>query len=330
MASLHSQKVLKNSKWIRVLVSDVRHERKNKRLGDYEKHMHSQEEREMRNLENSLFGSLYFSVDFGKDEEKKGNIWVKKCSTLFITYQSPYIVSCLLMKMMMTSKFQGDIMVDENETKRQPTWVDEEDERTTIDGKRNPKIQSIFFDDYPVKKASFLPDGFQVIVSGRRKLFYSIDLVKAKADKLGALVPIEEKNLEMWSHLIGIFEDEGTYGVLKMNGTVCSLAFADEGHQSSSFGDDGHIYHWDLRTRACFHKGVDKGCINGTTLCCPPQGNLFVVGSASGIVNVCNREELSDGKKKLLKNPENLITKVDSMTFNHDAQVLDISHMFKH
>ncbi|KAK7818034.1 u3 small nucleolar rna-associated protein 18 like protein, partial [Quercus suber] len=54
-----------------------------------------------------------------------------------------------------------------------------------IDGKRNTKIQSIFLDDCPIRKASFLPDGSQVIVAGRRKFFYSFDLVKAKVDKIG-------------------------------------------------------------------------------------------------------------------------------------------------
>jgi U3 small nucleolar RNA-associated protein 18 len=40
-----------------------------------------------------------------------------------------------------------------------------------IDGKRNPKIQSIFIEDCPVHRASFLPDGSEVILSGRKKFF---------------------------------------------------------------------------------------------------------------------------------------------------------------
>ncbi|KAL6959844.1 hypothetical protein U1Q18_039994 [Sarracenia purpurea var. burkii] len=37
-----------------------------------------------------------------------------------------------------------------------------------IDGKRNTKIQSIFLEDCPIQKASFVPDGSQVIAAGRR------------------------------------------------------------------------------------------------------------------------------------------------------------------
>ncbi|TKY71537.1 U3 small nucleolar RNA-associated protein 18-like [Spatholobus suberectus] len=62
-----------------------------------------------------------------------------------------------------------------------------------IDGKRNTKIQSIFLEDCPIRKASFLPDGSQVILSGRRKFFYSFDLVKARVDRIGPLVGREER-----------------------------------------------------------------------------------------------------------------------------------------
>ncbi|KGN61987.1 U3 small nucleolar RNA-associated protein 18 homolog [Cucumis sativus] len=213
-----------------------------------------------------------------------------------------------------------------------------------IDGKRNTKIQSIFLEDCPIRKASFLPDGSQVIIAGRRKFFYSLDLVKAKVDKIGPLVGREEKSLEAFeispdSSTIAFMGNEGyillvstktkeLIGTLKMNGTVRSLAFADDGRQLLSSGGDGQIYHWDLRTRTCIHKAVDEGCINGTALCTSPNG-LFAAGSNSGIVNIYNRQEFLGGKKKPLKAIENLTTKVDFLKFNHDAQILAICSRMK-
>ncbi|KAG6785844.1 hypothetical protein POTOM_007431 [Populus tomentosa] len=76
-----------------------------------------------------------------------------------------------------------------------------------------------------------------------------------------------------------------------MNGTVRSLAFADDGQQLLSHGGDGQVYPWDLRTRACIHKAVDEGCINETAICTSPTINLFAAGSDSGIVNAYNRDE---------------------------------------
>ncbi|KAF6173044.1 hypothetical protein GIB67_006420 [Kingdonia uniflora] len=209
-----------------------------------------------------------------------------------------------------------------------------------IDGKRNTMIQSFFLEDCPIRKASFLPDGSQVIVGGRRKYFYSFDLVKAALDKIGPLAGRQEKSLENFevspdSNMIAFIGDEGhillvsrktkeLIGTLKMNGTARSLAFADGGQQLLSSGGDGHIYHWDLRTRRSFHKGVDEGCINGSALCTSPNGSMFAAGSGSGIVNVYNREEFLVGKRKPLKVIENLTTEVDFLKFNHDSQMLAI------
>ncbi|KAL1832787.1 hypothetical protein DCAR_0102811 [Daucus carota subsp. sativus] len=213
-----------------------------------------------------------------------------------------------------------------------------------IDGKRNTKIQSIFLEDCAIHKASFSPDGSQVFISGRRKFFYSFDLVKATVDKIGPLTGREEKSLEYFevspdSKTIAFIGNEGyillvsaktkeLIGTLKMNGTCRSLAFAEGGQQLLSSGGDGHIYHWDLRTRTCFHKGVDEGCINSSFLCTSPSGNLFAAGSDSGIVNVYNREDFLGGKRKPLKTIENLTTRVGFMKFNHDAQILAISSSY--
>lgn len=209
-----------------------------------------------------------------------------------------------------------------------------------VDGKRNTMIQSIFLEDCPIRKASFLPDGSQVIVGGRRNFFYSFDLGKAKFDRIGPLVGRDEKSLESFevspdSRTIAFLGNEGyillvscktkeLIGTLKMNGSARALAFSDDGRQLVSSGGDGHIYHWDLRTRTCFHKAIDEGCIMGSALGTSPNGSLLAAGSNSGIVNVYNREEFLGGKRKPLKTIENLTSKVDLVKFNHDAQILAI------
>ncbi|KAL2490791.1 U3 small nucleolar RNA-associated protein 18-like protein [Abeliophyllum distichum] len=214
-----------------------------------------------------------------------------------------------------------------------------------IDGKKNAKIQSIFLDGYPINKASFLPDGSQVIISGRRKFAYSLDLVTTKKNVIGPLSGREEKSLESFevspdSNTIAFLGNEGyillvstktkeLIGTLKMNGTVRSVAFTNDGQQLLSSGGDGHIYHWDLRTRTCFHKGVDDGCVSGTALCTSPTGNLFAAGSVSGAVNIYNREDFLGGKRKPLKTFQNLKTEVNFMKFINDSQMLAICSNMK-
>ncbi|XP_023762536.1 U3 small nucleolar RNA-associated protein 18 homolog [Lactuca sativa] len=214
-----------------------------------------------------------------------------------------------------------------------------------IDGKRNTKIQSIFVDDCPIRKASFTPDGSQVILSGRRKFFYSFDLVKAKMDKIGPLVGREEKSLEAFeispdSKTIAFIGNEGyillvssktkeLIGTLKMNGTARALTFGNHGQELVATGGDGQIYHFDMRSMSCFHKGVDEGCLTGTALGMSPKGNIFAAGSDSGIVNIYNKEEFLGGNRKPMKRIENLTTKVDFIKFNSDAQILAICSSMK-
>ncbi|KAK9277895.1 hypothetical protein L1049_027452 [Liquidambar formosana] len=451
------------------------------------KQLDIEQEREMKKLENLLFGSLHSPLEFGKEDEKEDQEWGEKGSALFFTDRSANSVLSVYEE---DAEYSAESDEEEKTKQRKPVWVDEEEEKTNIniakvnrlrklrkeedesvvsgsvyvsrlraqhvklnpgtewaeldsqsrnyssyddessdeengavvargyedvetvddilrtnedlvtkrgtkllpglleysrlvdanaedpsngpinsvqfhrnaqlllaagldrrlrffqiDGKRNTKIQSIFLDDCPIRKASFLPDGSQVIVAGRRKFFYSFDLVKAKVDKIGPLTGREEKSLEFFevspdSSTIAFVGNEGyillvstktkeLIGTLKMNGTVRSLAFADGGRQLLSSGGDGHVYHWDLRTRACFHKAVDEGCINGTALSTSPSGNLFAAGSDSGIVNIYNREEFLGGKRKPIKTIENLTTKVDLLKFNNDAQILAISSSMK-
>ncbi|KAL4653427.1 hypothetical protein ACB092_01G302400 [Castanea dentata] len=186
-----------------------------------------------------------------------------------------------------------------------------------IDGKWNTKIQSIFLDDCPIRKASFLPDGSQ----GGEKLG---SVFEVSTDSSTIAFVGNERYI-----LLVSTKTKELIGTLKMNGTARSLAFADDGQQLLSSGGDGQVYHWDLRTRACFHKAVDAGCINGTSLSTSPNGKLFAAGSDSGIVNVYNREEFLGGKREPIKTIENLTTKVDFLKFNNDAQILAISSSMK-
>jgi len=65
-----------------------------------------------------------------------------------------------------------------------------------IDGKRNPKVQGIFLEDFPIQKAAFVPDGSAVVVAGRRNFFFVYNLQAGKVERVNCMVGREEKSLE--------------------------------------------------------------------------------------------------------------------------------------
>ncbi|KAF3965161.1 hypothetical protein CMV_010632 [Castanea mollissima] len=242
-------------------VSRMNKKKKRKEHNEENEKLVIEQEREMKKLENSLFGSQYSPVEFGKEdkEEIQDKLEKENGAVLAHNYKNVEAVENIL-------------QTNEN----------------LVGGE---KLGSVFEVSTDSSTIAFVGnEGYILLVSTKTK-----ELI----------------------------------GTLKMNGTARSLAFADDGQQLLSSGGDGQVYHWDLRKRVCFHKAVDAGCINGTSLSTSPNGKLFAAGSDSGIVNVYNREEFLGGKRKPIKTIENLTTKVDFLKFNNDAQILAISSSMK-
>lgn len=49
-----------------------------------------------------------------------------------------------------------------------------------VDGKNNPKIQSVFLDNFPIMSASFSAGGLEVIMGSRHCSFYWYDMMAGK------------------------------------------------------------------------------------------------------------------------------------------------------
>ncbi|CAM6126694.1 unnamed protein product [Calypogeia fissa] len=214
-----------------------------------------------------------------------------------------------------------------------------------VDGKKNPKMQSIFLEDFPVHKAAFVPDGSKVVAAGRRNFYFLYHLEAGRVERISPLVGRTERSLESFqvspdSKQIAFLGNEGYIllcslgtkqltGNLKMNGSVRAVSFAENGRHLVSTGGDGEIYHWDLRTRRCFHKGADEGCVKSVSLAVSPDSRLFATGSGSGVVNVYDREGFIGGVTRPIKSLMNLVTTVDNVKFNNDSQILAISSRMK-
>ncbi|KAI9208833.1 WD40-repeat-containing domain protein [Polychytrium aggregatum] len=211
-----------------------------------------------------------------------------------------------------------------------------------VDGKINPKIQSIFFKDMPIHCASFTADGKQIILSGRRKFFYVYDIEKGSVEKVHSIYGREEKSLEKHyvspcNRYLAFLGRDGYIvlvsnkskqwiGNLKMNGTVKDLDFSSDGQYIFSIGGDGEVYQWELSSLSCIHRFVDDGAIRPSCISVSKDGSYMATGSGAGVVNVYSTAScLSSPTPKPLKTIMNLVTTIHSVRFHPSSQLLAIS-----
>lgn len=188
-----------------------------------------------------------------------------------------------------------------------------------VDGKKNSKLASVFFEDMPISSASWTGgDGAEVIATGRRPFFYTYDVASGKAHKIPRILGREEKSLEQCivspapttysTSMIAFLGSGGTtilcssrtkqwLGNVKMEGSVRDAAFsrgpteggggagALEFPELITVGTSGEVFRWDLRTLKCLSRHADEGSIGCTAVAVSPNGQSYAVGSASGVVN---------------------------------------------
>ena len=81
-----------------------------------------------------------------------------------------------------------------------------------------------------------------------------------------------------------------------------------------SHGTGGEVYIWDVNSRRCVSKFTDEGCISGKSLAL--NSNYLATGSAEGVVNVYNINNISDlknGHPKPEKTFLNLTTPINQL-----------------
>jgi len=211
-----------------------------------------------------------------------------------------------------------------------------------VDGKRNAKIQSIRFNQFPIHKAQFSASGEEFFASS----FQTGQIQVHNITSGKSFIIPHNKSMEQGSYKNFIVSPNGSIiafqgrfgyiylmsarskewmGSLKMNGEVHSLTFNPDGSRLYSHGELGEVYVWDMNTRRCVHKFVDDGCITGTALAMAPTQQYLACGSSSGVVNLYDTSKL---EKTLAPKPEkalmNLVTKTTGIVFHPSSEMVGI------
>nr|XP_046272489.1 U3 small nucleolar RNA-associated protein 18 homolog [Scatophagus argus]XP_046272490.1 U3 small nucleolar RNA-associated protein 18 homolog [Scatophagus argus] len=212
-----------------------------------------------------------------------------------------------------------------------------------VDGKTNPKIQSVHLERFPVHRAQFSRDGEMVIATSlKNKMFYLYDMMEGRVTPVHAVRGLNEARVKEFSVCPegGALLLSGTNGYLhlltlktkevvrsmKINGNVCGVAFSHNGSKIFANSEEGEVYVWDMRSSRCVNRFADDGCVKGTSIAASPNGQYLACGSLSGVVNVYSQEEcLNSANPKPLKAVKNLLTSATCLTFNPSSEILAVA-----
>ncbi|KAJ2719553.1 U3 snoRNP protein [Coemansia sp. Benny D115] len=216
-----------------------------------------------------------------------------------------------------------------------------------VDGKENQKIQSIYFKDLPITTAKFINQGKEIVATGRRGWYYSVDVAKGSVTRIRGIPGLDMHNLEFLNasttcdkmavrsnngqiHLISTSTKQ-LMNTLSMNGVVRDISFTADGNYLWSTGLDNEVYQWDLRQNKCISRWHDSTTFKPTCLDISPDSTYYASGDKSGIVNIYNTATM---KKKQMgssgafyevepfKVINNLTTSIRDVKFNHNSELL--------
>jgi len=214
-----------------------------------------------------------------------------------------------------------------------------------LDGKENPKIQTINFKDFPIKTAKFSACGNQFLVGSKfHPHFYVYDMIAGQSIK----VPWKSKTAEHNTAKFDVSPDGklisfiGRFGyihlisakskeivkTMKMNDWCSSIRFSKDGGTLYSSGEGGEVYIWDIRSHDCLHKFQDEGCVVGTSL--DVSSHHLATGSSAGVVNIYSLPSLTQSTSPQPdKAIMNLTTQIDHLRFNQNGEMLAMSSINK-
>uniref|UniRef100_D3ZNH2 UTP18 small subunit processome component n=1 Tax=Rattus norvegicus TaxID=10116 RepID=D3ZNH2_RAT len=212
-----------------------------------------------------------------------------------------------------------------------------------VDGKTNPKIQSIYLEKFPIFKACFSANGEEVLATSMHsKVIYVYDMIAGKLIPVHQVRGLKEKIVKRFevspdgsfllisgiagfSHLLSMKTKE-LIGSMKINGRISASTFSSDSKRIYTSSGNGEVYVWDVNSRKCINRFLDEGSLYGLSIAASKNGQYVACGSKSGVVNIYNQDScLQQTNPKPIKAIMNLVTGVTSLAFNPTTEILAVA-----
>ncbi|XP_052615232.1 U3 small nucleolar RNA-associated protein 18 homolog isoform X1 [Peromyscus californicus insignis] len=212
-----------------------------------------------------------------------------------------------------------------------------------VDGKTNPKIQSIYLEKFPIFKACFSANGEELLATSMHsKVLYVYDMLAGKLIPVHQVRGLKEKIVKRFevspdgsfllisgiagfSHLLSMKTKE-LIGSMKINGRIAASTFSSDSKRIYTSSGNGEVYVWDVNSRKCVNRFLDEGSLYGLSIATSKNGQYVACGSKSGVVNIYSQEScLQQTNPKPIKAIMNLVTGVTSLAFNPTTEILAVA-----
>lgn len=212
-----------------------------------------------------------------------------------------------------------------------------------VDGKTNPKIQSIYLEKFPIFKACFSANGEELLATSvQSRVLYVYDMLAGKLVPVHQVRGLKEKIVKRFevspdgsfllisgiagfSHLLSMKTKE-LIGSMKINGRIAASTFSSDSKRIYTSSENGEVYVWDVNSRKCINRFLDEGSLYGLSIAASKNGQYVACGSKSGVVNIYSQDScLQQTNPKPIKAIMNLVTGVTSLTFNPTTEILAVA-----
>ena len=216
-----------------------------------------------------------------------------------------------------------------------------------VDNNGSSKLQTVKFDDFPLRNAKFSPAGNLILCGASRPRYALVDVEKSAITMVNGF-NASERNHNVFtfspyanqvcfsshtgsSHVVSLATHQVIYS-LKGDGPCSASAFHPTNDNQLFTIGGSKVYVWDIRTRRPLKIHQDAGSLLSTSL--GVSDNHYAVGSSSGVVNVYNMPKVWSGgpldePPAPQKSIMSLTTEVSFSSFNSTGDVLCIGSQKK-
>ncbi|CAH8510478.1 unnamed protein product [Heterobilharzia americana] len=212
-----------------------------------------------------------------------------------------------------------------------------------VDGSESTLLRDRVYEDFSISSAKFTAHGDKVIFTGNVGSFRIYNLETGSESRARRFIGapfgeiINKCSISSAHPNLAALGTNGStvylvdlrslekISVIQGSGLINSVCFTQDGTFLNTYGDEGSVYVFDLRSNKprVVHRWFDQASTNGLSIASSPNSQWIACGSDSGYVNLYKwTSTMSTDNPQPEKVIGNLVTGADSLCFHPSNEIL--------